>query len=190
MAEMQRENRGSEPRSRADVERTPQTQQEVKRPQQPAGRGELTRRGGLDEPFGIMNAFRREVDRLFDHFESGFGDLSRSVWSPQVEVYEREGKLHVRADLPGLDKDNVKVEVLDTNLTIEGERQSEQRDERVGWSERSYGSFFRSIPLPEGINPDTARASFENGVLDIAFDAPKLEQRRGKQIQIGSSGKK
>jgi HSP20 family protein len=109
------------------------------------------------------------------------------MWSPQLEVFERDGKLHICADLPGLNKDDVKVEVLDNQLLLEGERKSEQKDERGGWSERSYGRFFRSIPLPEGVNPDTAKASFENGVLDIAFDSPKKPEKRGKQIPIGAT---
>ena len=110
--------------------------------------------------------------------------MGRTIWSPRIEVYERDGKLHVSADLPGLSKDDVHVEVLDNQLTLEGERRSEQRDERGGWSERSYGRFFRSIPLPEGVNPDNASASFENGVLHVTLDAPKRAERRGKQIPI------
>src|SRR5579859_8111059 len=120
------------------------------------------------DPFALMNTFRREMDHLFDDF-----GLIGTGWSPQIEVCERDGKLHVCADLPGLDKDDVRVEFMENNLTIEGERRSEERDERNGWSERSYGRFFRSIPLPDGVNADTAKASFENGVLDITFDAPK-----------------
>ncbi len=193
MADTQREGRSKEEsRGKTDVPRTPETQQEVQRSRGTSGRGELARRGSFDvgrDPFAMLTSFRREMDRLFDEF--GFGgnllkDFGRNVWSPQVEISERDGKLHVSADLPGLGKDDVRVEVLDNNLTIQGERRTEQRDEREGWSERSYGRFFRSIPLPDGINPDSAKASFENGVLDITFDAPKLADRRGKQIQIGA----
>jgi HSP20 family protein len=212
MADTQRESRTNEtaqrtqePRGRSDVARTPETQHEVQR-QGTSGGGELSRRGIFDvggDPFAMMHALRREMDRLFDNFGFGgsllhgsplfgdldrsFGDMARNIWSPRVEVYERDGKLHVSADLPGLKKDDVRVEVLDNQLTIEGERRSEQRDEKGAWSERSYGRFFRSIPLPEGINPDSASASFENGVLHIALDAPKREERRGKQIPIGEA---
>ena len=155
------------------------------------------------DPFAMMHALHREMDRLFENFGFGgslfrspllsrdldrsFGDLERNIWSPQVEIYERDGKLHVSADLPGLNKDDVRVELLDNQLTIEGERRSEQRDERSGWNERSYGSFFRSIPLPEGVNSDTASASFGNGVLNITFDAPKGKERLGKQIPISET---
>lgn len=212
MADMQREQRTTEtaertqePRGKTDVAQTPETRQEVQR-QGTSGRGELSRRGGADlarDPFAMLNTLRREMDRLFEDFGFGgsllrgsrlfgdldrsFGDMTRAIWSPQVEVYERDGKLHVAADLPGLGKDDVRVEVLDNQLTIEGERQSEQRDEKRGWSERSYGRFYRSVPLPEGINPDTASASFENGVLHVTFEAPARAERRGKQIPIGES---
>ncbi len=136
----------------------------------------------MDDPFSMMNALRRDIDRIFE--TSFFGDIDRSLWSPQVEVREKDGKLHVSADLPGLSKNDVHIDVQDNMLTIEGERRSERSDERAGWSERSYGRFSRTIPLPEGINPDSANAKFENGVLEIAFDAPRREQPRSKKIEI------
>lgn len=212
MADTQRETRSNETtqrtqqtRAKSDVARTPETQHEVQRPGG-SRRGELTRRGNFElgrDPFAMMHALHREMDRLFEDFgfggsllrgprlagdlERSFGDIAGSGWSPQLEVYERDGKLHVSADLPGLNKDDVRVEVLNNQLTIEGERQSEQRDEKGGWSERSYGRFFRSIPLPDGISADSASASFDNGVLHITLDAPKREEQRGKQIPIGET---
>ncbi len=185
MADIRNENRSG---GRTDVERRPRTEREM-----PSERG-LQRTDIGRDPFTLMNSLHREMERLFDDFGFGggllhgprlWGETSRELWSPQVEVFEKDGKLHVCADLPGLSKDDVKVEVLDDNLTIEGERKSEKRDERGGWSERSYGHFFRSIPLPEGVNAEKAKASFENGVLDITFDAPRLEQKKGKAIPIG-----
>jgi len=206
MADVRREeqtrNATRETRGKNDVTRTPEMQHEIGR----SGKtSDLTRRDLGRDPFAMMTSLRREMDRLFDDFGFGgslfrgprlAGELDRNLgnfggnfgghlWSPRVETFERDGKLHVSADLPGLSKDDVRIEVLENNLTIEGERRHEQRDEREGWSERSYGHFFRSIPLPEGINPDTAKASFNDGVLEIVLDAPKIQQRRGKQIQIG-----
>lgn len=199
MAEPQGQNRAKEPaqaihqtQGKTDVPRTPETQHEMLRPDRSSTRGELTR-----DPFSMMSALRHEMDRLFEDFGFGgnlfraprlFRDLGRnSLWSPQIEVSERDGKLRVLADLPGLDKNDVSLEILDNALVIEGERRTEQRDERNGWSERSYGRFVRSIPLPEGINADTAKASFNNGVLEVLFDAPKPAQHRGKQIPIGTN---
>ncbi len=148
------------------------------------------------DPFGLTRSLRSEMDRFFDNlglrgslfpslsFERGFDEMERAVWSPQIEMYEKDGKIHICADLPGLKKDDVKIDLKDDVLTIHGERRREQRDEEGGWTERSYGSFLRSIPLPEGINAESASALFENGVLNIIFDAPKRQESRGRSIEI------
>ena len=106
-----------------------------------------------------------------------------ALWAPQIEVSEREGKLLICADLPGLRKEDVKVELTDEALTIQGERQ-EQREGR-GYSERTYGSFYRSIPLPEGVNTDGAQARFQDGVLEVTIPMPKHEeQQKQKRLEI------
>jgi HSP20 family molecular chaperone IbpA/Arc/MetJ-type ribon-helix-helix transcriptional regulator len=94
-------------------------------------------------------------------------EAAKSHPAPAVEVRERDGNLVVSAELPGLNKDDVKVEVTGDGLVIQGERKREQEEERGGVhrSERSYGSFYRSIPLPEGANIEQAKAQFNNGVL-------------------------
>jgi HSP20 family protein len=152
-------------------------------------------------PFSMMRRFAEDMDRMFGGF--GFPSLHRfSPWnwgdtaqfSPDLEVFEREGKLIVRADLPGLSKDDVKVDVSDHSLTVEGERKSEheKNEEGVYSCERSYGHFYREIPLPEGVKTDTAKANFKNGVLEVTFDVPKTAQNRHR-IQINeetASGKK
>lgn len=186
----------AETRSR-DVEQQPRTQKETtERPRQQ----EIARRSpsgldrGLGDPFSMMQALHREMDRMFENFGLG-GTLMHSpffgrglehssMWSPQIEVYEKDGKIHVCADLPGLDKKDVHVELQDNVLTIEGERRSEKSDEKGSWSERSYGRFFRSIPLPENVDAEKADAKFENGVLEITIDAPQRQQPRGKRIDI------
>jgi HSP20 family protein len=108
---------------------------------------------------------------------------------PDIDVFEREGKLVVRADLPGLSKDDVRVEVDEGALVMQGERRQEREVEGSGTyrSERFYGSFRRVIPLPEGIDPDTAEAHFENGVLEVSFRLPQ-QKARGKRIEIQESG--
>lgn len=156
-------------------------------------------------PFTFMRRFSEEMDRLFedfgfgrgwlgpsfgrDFFPAGFGDFGQTAWSPQVEVFEREGQLVVRADLPGLTKDEVKVEVADNAITISGERKSEHEEKGEGFyrSERSYGSFYRQIPLPEGVNADDARATFNNGVLEISVPAPQ-RQPRSRRLEITEGG--
>ena len=157
---------------------------------------------GGGSPFTFMRRFSEEMDRLFEDFGMGrgwlaprfgreffpntFGSLERSAWSPQVEAFERGGKFIVRADLPGMTKDDVKVEVTDDAITLSGERRQEHEEKREGFyrTERSYGSFYRQIPLPEGVRADDATATFQNGVLEISMQAPQREERRSRQIQI------
>lgn len=154
-------------------------------------------------PFAFMRRFSEQMDRLFEDFGfgsltpgfgrdlmSGFSDVNRSVWSPQVEIFEREGQLVVRADLPGMTKDDVNVEVTGDAIAISGERKSEHEEKGEGFyrSERSYGSFYRSIPLPEGINADDANATFKDGVLEITMQAPQ-RQTRGRRLEIKEGGK-
>src|SRR5262249_29615588 len=100
-------------------------------------------------------------------------------WSPRVDILRREGHFLVRADLPGLTKDDVKVDVTNDTLTIRGERKQERKEEREGhaYSECTYGSFYRAIPLPEGADASKATAEFRNGVLEIAMPASTPQAR-------------
>ena len=152
-------------------------------------------------PFAFMRRFGEEMDRLFADFGFGrdwltpslgsraFGEFGNTVWSPQVEMFERDGQLVVRADLPGLTKDDVKVEITDNAINLSGERKSEHEEKGEGYyrSERSYGSFYRSIPLPEGVNADDANATFNNGVLEITMAAPQRASR-GRRLEIKEGG--
>lgn len=111
-----------------------------------------------------------------------FGNL----WSPQVEVFERGNNLVVRADLPGLSRENVDVELDDDALIIRGERRSDTEDEDEGFyhSERSYGSFYRAIPLPEGIDPSGCNATFRDGVLQVTLPKPQQQPSRARRIDV------
>jgi HSP20 family protein len=155
--------------------------------------------------FGVMQRFADEIDRIFDDF--GFGSFGLSprfgrrsstspwwrgsqgqwdVWDPDVEVFQRGNEIVVRADLPGMKRDNVKIEVTEDGITIQGERRREEKEEREGFyrSERSYGTFTRFIPLPEGAMTDQAKAHFKDGVLEITVPAPPEQVRRGRRIEI------
>ena len=152
------------------------------------------------DPFRMLDRFADEMDRIFDNFGFGRGWIAprssqwtgssrsagSSLWAPDVEVYHRNNELVVRADLPGLKKDDVKVDVTDNTITIQGERRQEEESERGGVyrSERSYGSFYRSIPLPEGAMTDQAKASFKDGVLEITMPAPPDQVTRGRRLEI------
>ena len=122
----------------------------------------------LANPFEMMRRMSEEMTQMFG-------------------PTEHDGKMVVRADLPGIDKHDVKVEVSDNAWVIEGERKREREEEREGIrrSERMYGSFYRAIPLPDGINPDQARAHFKNGVLEVTVPIPESQRKRTIPIEGG-----
>ena len=155
-------------------------------------------------PFAYMRRFAEEMDQLFENFglqtgwrmpslltrghellrrEAGFvpGD-----WSPRIDVLERDGQFVVHADLPGLTKDDVKVDVTDDVVTIQGERKQHKKVEREGYcySECSYGSFYRTIPLPAGVEAAKATAQFNNGVLEITMPAPKQGAPKARRLEV------
>jgi HSP20 family protein len=149
------------------------------------GRGDA-----FDNPLSLMQRMADDMDRLFEQF--GFGGLAltpslgaASLWSPQVDVLRRGDKLVVRADVPGMNKEDLHVDVEDNVLTIRGERREEHedRDEGVFRSERSYGEFYRAIPLPDGVNADACEATYQNGVLEVTLQAPETD-RSTKRIPI------
>ena len=145
-------------------------------------------------PFSTMRRFSDEMDRMFERALGGYGfpALERfnpwtasETFSPHVDIFERGGKLVISADLPGLTKDDVKVDITEDAVLIEGERkyEHEQREEGVYRSERGYGQFRRQIPLPEGVKSETAKANFKNGVLEVTMEAPQIAKNR-RRIQI------
>ncbi len=120
-----------------------------------------------------------DIDRLFGEA------LNAGPPTPQIEVVERDGQFIVRADLPGLSKDDLSVELAEDTLTISGERREEHDETRQGVriSERQYGRFNCRIPLPEGVNGEKAQATFQNGLLEITIPAPAGHQQ-GRRIKI------
>lgn len=155
----------------------------------------LSRREQYTSPFSFMRRFGEEMDRLFDDFGFGGNFLTPSFgrdfaqmsqWSPQTEVFERGNELVIRADLPGMTKDDIDVDIEDDAIIIRGERRDERTENEQGFyqTERSYGSFYRSIPLPQGIDAEQANASFNNGVLEITMPKPEQKQR-GRRLEIG-----
>jgi HSP20 family protein len=155
-------------------------------------------------PLAMMRQFAEEADRLLDEFGVGMrfhvpGFLSRghelfrretglvpAAWSPRVDVIERDGKFMIRADLPGLSKDDIKVEIHHDMVTIEGERRSETKEEREGYlySECSHGHFYRAIPLPDGIDTSKVSAEFHKGVLEVTMPAPPVSKSQSKRLEI------
>jgi HSP20 family protein len=131
--------------------------------------------------------FSREVDRLFDSF---FGQSERGArrWVPPMDLVEADDHFLLKADLPGLSDGDVAIEVQDGTLRISGERKEEHEQRERGWYriERSFGSFARSLSLPDGVDPDRIKAEFHDGVLEVRI--PKPEERKPRRIEISSSG--
>jgi HSP20 family protein len=127
--------------------------------------------------------FTREVDRLFDAF-LGAGDSGGRRWVPPMDLVEAEDHFVLKADLPGMSEDDVSIEIQDGNLTISGERKAEHESREQGWYriERSFGSFQRSLTLPDGIDPDAVSANFDRGVLEVRI--PKPEERKPRRVAI------
>jgi HSP20 family protein len=140
-------------------------------------------------PFSLMRRMSEEMDRTFGSF---FGQSGRGsgTWFPAIEVAEQNGQLQVHAELPGIKPEDVKVEVTNDSLILRGERKSENEQRSGGTyrSERRYGEFYREIPLPQGVNPEDAKAQFRNGVLEITVPIPeRASNRRQIPIQSGES---
>ena len=183
------------------------------RGQQSSQQGTLARRSALpdvpsllldplgffadDDPFTLLRRMQREITRAFGQSsrQSGTGRqsgdvLSTTVWVPPIEVAYRDGNLVVSAELPGINDEDVSVSITDDAIIIQGERQ-EQRDESDGGVRRTelrYGQFFRAIPLPDGAQPDQARAEFKNGVLQITLPISQAQSNvRQIPVQTGAS---
>jgi HSP20 family protein len=175
-------------------------------------------RAGIDPghygPFAMMRRLGDEMDRLFDSFGMGrawspslfggrwggepvFGSHEASaLWSPSIDVCERENRFCVTVDLPGLKKDDVSVQIEKDAIVVQGQRNDERTTNEEGYyqRERRYGQFYRAIPLPEGARSDEATATFENGVLKVEMPSTqpsargrRLEIRDGRSANAGES---
>ncbi len=128
--------------------------------------------------------FSQEVNRLFNTlFDSG--SLESQRWVPAMDLVETEDALILKADLPGLERDDVSIEVKDNVLTVSGQRDSEHSEKTDGYYrvERASGSFSRSLALPDGVDADLVKASFDKGVLEVTI--PKPEERKPHRVEIG-----
>ena len=186
----------------SEVKEVPKKAEATKGPE-----AEVTRPAAMlmpwSEPtFAFMRRFSEEMDRLFEDFglgrrlHSAFGrgrellrreaGLIPADWSPRIEILERDGRCVVRAELPGMTKDDIKVEVTDEMLTIQGQRKQEKEEKREGYyyGERAYGSFYRAIPLPEGTDPAKATAEIHNGVLEVTVTAPEKPEQKSRLLEV------
>jgi HSP20 family protein len=139
------------------------------------------------DPGRELDSLQSDVNRLFDSFfGSRPGDgIRRQRWVPAMDLVEEDDSLVLRADLPGMSEDDVDIEVKDGVLTVSGERKAEEKKQGEGYYrvERAFGSFSRSLSIPEGIDPEQVSARFDNGVLEVRI--PKPAERKPHRVQIG-----
>ena len=139
------------------------------------------------EPVRELNSLQSEMNRLFNTFfdtptTAGNGGARR--WIPSMDLVETESHYVLRADLPGLGEGDVSIELDDTVLTVSGERKSEHEAKKEGFHrvERSFGTFRRSLTLPDGVDADAIAATFDKGVLEVRI--PKPEERKPRRVEI------
>jgi HSP20 family protein len=141
-------------------------------------------------PFSLLRRMTEEMDRVIQEIGLEREGSSGTGWSPAIEVTQRNGMYNVHAELPGLEPKDVKVDVENDALVIQGERRFEQEEKEGGVqrTERQYGLFYRSIPLPEGAKVEQAKAKFHNGVLEVTIPVPEQQSNRRTIPVEGESG--
>jgi HSP20 family protein len=143
------------------------------------------------EPVRELGTIQNEMNRLFNSFfdtPTPANGTTYRRWVPAMDLVETENAFVLKADLPGLSESDVNIELEDNVLTVSGERKSEHEDRKAGYYrvERSYGSFRRSLTLPEGVDPEAVKATFDKGVLEVTVPKPEQQQPRKVQITVGS----
>lgn len=143
----------------------------------------------------VMRKMAEEMEQLFERFvgrpmtnRAGQGGMA-GKWMPSIEILQHENHLHINAELPGVKKEDVHIEILHDKLAIEGQRHEHHYQAAQGYkrSERSYGRFYRMIPLPQGVDPESVRATMHDGVLEIKVPLPVPSAQKGRRIDIQAS---
>jgi HSP20 family protein len=139
------------------------------------------------EPFREFAALQNEMSRLVNSWAEGEGNGGSRAWVPSVDVWETESEVVYAFDLPGIPEDKISVEVEDGSLSVTGERERVHKaeDDRFYRYERRFGSFARTIGLPQGVKEEEIKADYHDGVLEIRV--PKPEQAKPRRIQVGGS---
>ena len=140
------------------------------------------------DPFRELTALQSEVNRLFS--KVGGGDVAeRQSWTPQIDVIETEDAIKLKAELAGMDPKDINIEVQDNVLTVSGERRFEEevKEDKYYRIERRYGSFSRSIALPQTVDENRIEAKYDNGLLEVSV--PKAEVAKPKKISVSVGGK-
>lgn len=141
------------------------------------------------DPFGEMLQMQRDMDRIYSRLGTSEGRALSATWMPRVNVKQSGDDMDIQVELAGIKPEDVEIEVTDGVLTISGDRSAETEREDEGWlvRESSFGSFQRSLVLPEGIDPSTIKADFHDGMLDV--HVPKaLEASRPQTTKVAIGG--
>ncbi len=137
-------------------------------------------------PYRDLLNMQREIGRVFDNLFSDYDSESSFVaqWVPRVDVVENKDAFMIKAELPGIDKSNVKITLHDNILTIRGDKKQENEEKGINVHriERSFGTFERAFSLPTTVKSDKIDASFKDGVLTITL--PKVEEAKPKEIEV------
>ena len=146
------------------------------------------------EPLREFGTLQNEMNRLFNTvFDTPAPDRNGATlrrWMPPMDLVESGDHFVLRADLPGMGEEDIKIELEDGTLTVSGERKAEHESNEEGYYrvERAFGAFSRTLTLPKGVNPDEVNASFDRGVLEVRI--PKPEERKPRRIEIGGAAQK
>ncbi len=139
------------------------------------------------DPFRYLLDLQDDMNRLFDVSLARMPkEVLPSEWVPSMDVSEEKDKYVIKADLPGIEQDDIEIEVQDNVLTVKGQRKEEKEEKDKNYLRREcfYGSFERSLTLPTDVDADKAQADYKNGILLISL--PKKEQKKAKQIKLAS----
>ena len=145
---------------------------------------ELIRWNPMKSMFNVPSRFDTLFDSFFFPTRADSGQEGIWSWNPVVDVYENDNAIVVKAELPGVDKEQISVNVEGRILTLKGERKTENeaKEENYYRRERTYGSFERSFTLPAEVDPESIKAEYKDGVLKI--EVPKPEEKKAKQITV------
>jgi HSP20 family protein len=152
------------------------------------------------DPFALLRQMTSELDRVFETSAwpssrwPAFGTkplLETAAWFPEIDVFEKDNRLVTKVDLPGVKKEDVRVEVTDGHLAISGERktEAEERKEHFYRCEREYGSFYRVVPMPEGAKLEDVKATFADGVLEVSVPLPAKPEAKVRNVEIQEAPK-
>jgi HSP20 family protein len=152
------------------------------------------------DPFSLLRQMTSEFDRMFE--TSAWPSFrwpafrtrpaaEAATWFPEIDVFEKDNRLVTKIDLPGMKKEDVKVEVTDGHLAISGERKTEAEEKKENFyhCEREYGSFYRAVPLPEGVKLEDVKATFSDGVLEVSIPLPAKPEARVRKVEVQEAPK-